>query len=128
MRELSNAEKYFRCKHGALPDPGEFGDVTLRYFGWDERFIFPFVNRTNMTRMKKTLTKEYGQKKAVNLENGETIDGDDDTENLSPWSHWSFNATRRKCVHEGANIILSMPPSDEKESLLLRFKEMCSVC
>eukprot|EP00986_Skeletonema_menzelii_P016842 scaffold16119_cov155-Skeletonema_menzelii.AAC.4 len=52
-KEVADDERYFRCKHGALPDPGEHGEDSLRYFGWHERFIQPFVNRTRLTKLKE---------------------------------------------------------------------------
>ena len=120
-KEVADDERYFRCKHGALPDPGEHGEDSLRYFGWHERFIQPFVNRTRLTKLKERiggggkLASTAGGRDAVN-------------EDPSLWSLWSFNATRRKCVHEATNMLLAMPPSKEKTEAITKFQELCSVC
>jgi len=117
-KEVADDERYFRCKHGALPDPGTNGEDSLRYFGWHERFIQPFVNRTRLTKMKERMT---GMPSA---DVGQESSSDDP----SPWSLWSFNATRRKCVHEATNKLLAMPPSGEKTETIVKFKQACSVC
>jgi len=119
---ISDGEGFFECKHGALPDAGEDGQDSVRYFGWHERFLLPFVNRTRVSRMKESmlqLGKSGGQAR---------FDDNDVTSNLSSWAVWSFNATRRKCVHEATNLILSMPPSEERETITQQFKALCSVC
>ncbi|KAL7531788.1 hypothetical protein ACHAWF_003910 [Thalassiosira exigua] len=112
VKNVSDSEGVFRCKHGALPDRGEFGEDPLRYFAWNERFILPFINRTRSTRHEDTFL------------NGK--DGIDRRE--SPWANWTFNATRRRCVHDAANIILSMPPSQERDNLTAKLRASCSVC
>jgi hypothetical protein len=120
VRELADTETHFRCKHGNLPDPGEFGEDTLRYFGWNERFLLPFVNETRADRIKR----------AMQINGTLHIDPID----LSLWSRWSFNATRRKCVHEGANRLLSLPYSEdvnvleERKNLTMELRSLCSVC
>jgi hypothetical protein len=116
-KEVADNENYFRCKHGALPDPGEHGEDSLRYFGWHERFIEPFVNRTRLTKLKERVA---GKESVLS-------DEEDDPSQMM-WSLWSFNATRRKCVHEATNTLLTMPPSEEKVLTMLRMKEACSVC
>ncbi|KAL7522629.1 hypothetical protein ACHAWX_007592 [Stephanocyclus meneghinianus] len=119
VRELADTETYFRCKHGNLPDPGEFGEDTLRYFGWNERFLLPFVNETRVDRIRRE------------MEINGTLHIDP---NLSLWSSWSFNATRRKCVHEGANRLLSLPYTEdvhileERKNLTMELRSLCSVC
>lgn len=112
-KEVADGERYFRCKHGALPDPGEHGEDSLRYFGWHERFLQPFVNRTRLTKLKE---------RVGGLQDPSSSD------DPSTWSLWSFNATRRKCVHEATNKLLAMPPSKEKTEAILKLKESCSVC
>eukprot|EP00804_Cyclotella_cryptica_P029825 CCRYP_010761-RA/>CCRYP_010761-RA protein AED:0.15 eAED:0.15 QI:0/-1/0/1/-1/1/1/0/622 len=120
VRELADTETHFRCKHGNLPDPGEFGEDTLRYFGWNERFLLPFVNETRVDRIRMA------------LESNSTLDTH--PADLSLWSRWSFNATRRKCVHEGANRLLSLPYSEdltvleERKNLTMELRSLCSVC
>ena len=111
VRQLSDAKRYFACKHGALPDPGKRGEDSLRYFGRNERFLRPFVNRTNMDVLRDLSTGRNG--------------GDESSASL--WSAWSFNATRRTCVHRAANIILSKP-KEERENLTAKYKVLCSVC
>ena len=111
VRQLSDAQRYFMCKHGALPDPGEHGEDSLRYFGKNERFVRPFVNRTNLDVLRD-----------MNIR----IDsGDESISNL--WSAWSFNATRRTCVHRAANTILSKP-KEERKNLTAKYRVLCSVC
>jgi len=118
-KEVADGERYFRCKHGALPDPGKHGEDSLRYFGWHERFIQPFVNRTRLTKLKERMTG-----RSAETGRGRDVFSDDPL----PWSLWSFNATRRKCVHEATNKLLAMPPSEEKTETISKFKESCSVC
>lgn len=84
MRELADTASFFLYKHGNLPDPGEFGEDTLRYFGYHERFVLPFVNETRVNMLKRAL--QTNDTIAVN-----EVD-------VSLWSQWSFNATRRGCV------------------------------
>jgi hypothetical protein len=111
---VSDSESYFRCKHGALPDPGEHGEDSLRYFGWHERFVEPFVNRTRLTKLQEKMT------------GGHELKSRDD---VSLWSLWRFNATRRKCVHEATNALLAMPSSPrEKAATIATLKEACTVC
>ena len=98
LREIADAEGVFRCKHGALPDSGERGEDALRYFGRHDRFSSPFAR------------------------------GAEGAASPVPWAAWSFNATRRKCVHEAVNSILSMAPSDERTDLTRSFTTMCSMC
>lgn len=119
VRELSDAQGFFRCKHGALPDAGEFGQDTLRYFGWNERFLMPFVNETRVTRFSNS---------RIGVEVGNPTENGGAAERSSAWSSWSFNATRRQCVHEGANLILAMPPSEERMNLTMQLRQSCSVC
>lgn len=116
-KEVADNENYFRCKHGALPDPGEHGEDSLRYFGWHERFIEPFANRTRLTKLKERMA---GKELLLS-------DNEEDPSHMM-WSRWSLNATRRKCVHEATNTLLTMPPSEEKVLAMLRMKESCSVC
>jgi hypothetical protein len=117
LRELADTEHFFRCKHGNLPDPGEFGEDNLRYFGWNERFLLPFVNETRVDRLRRVLETNISNKVDFLL-----------------WSRYSFNATRRKCVHEGANRLLSLPYSEdideieERRNLTMELKRLCSVC
>eukprot|EP00985_Skeletonema_marinoi_P019736 scaffold11427_cov231-Skeletonema_marinoi.AAC.7 len=118
-KEVADGERYFRCKHGALPDPGKHGEDSLRYFSWHERFIQPFVNRTRLTKLKERMTG-----RSAEIGRGLDVFSDDPL----PWSLWSFNATRRKCVHEATNKLLAMPPSEEKTETISKFKESCSVC
>ncbi|KAL7542415.1 hypothetical protein ACHAXR_012138 [Thalassiosira sp. AJA248-18] len=121
MKEVSNAEGYFQCKHGALPDAGEHGEDSLRYFGWHERFLLPFVNRTRVTRLQESMSLNETVGKA-------SVDIRDVTRNPSSWALWTFNSTRRNCVHKATNLILSLPPSDERTNLTQKFKALCSVC
>jgi hypothetical protein len=120
VRELANTESFFLCKHGNLPDPGEFGQDTLRYFGRDERFLLPFINETRVDKLKSLVT----------LNDTMAIREVD----LSLWSRWSFNSTRRICVHEGANILLSLPDTEdmdvleERRNLTIKLQNSCSVC
>ena len=58
VKEVSDAGGYFRCKHGALPDAGEHGEDPLRYFGWHERFLVPFVNRTRVARLREYTSRQ----------------------------------------------------------------------
>ena len=120
VRELADTESFFRCKHGNLPDPGEFGQDTLRYFGWNERFLLPFINETRVDRLRSLATlNDTMLAKEVDL---------------SLWSQWSFDATRRKCVHEGANRLLSLPYTEdldlleERKNLTIELKKSCAVC
>ena len=124
VRELSDTASFFICKHGNLPDPGEFGEDTLRYFGYHERFALPFINKTRVDMLKIVL--QTNDTMAVN----EVVD-------LSLWSRWSFNATRRACVHEGANQLLSLPKESQYQEgadkfirflSLTRLQKLCSVC
>lgn len=124
-KEVSNAEGFFRCKHGALPDAGKHGEDPLRYFGWYERFLVPFVNRTRLTRMKEPMLL---MNKPNDLNADGTISIDGHSIDPSPWAVWSFNATRRQCVHNAVNVLLAMPPSEEKKNLTQKFKDSCSVC
>ena len=117
VKEVSNAEDFFRCKHGALPDAGEHGEDAVRYFGINERFLLPFVNRTRVS------AKQFDE-----VGGNTSIVSSDGLRDPSPWAVWSFNATRRICVHKAANIILSMPPSRERENLIEKYKALCSVC
>lgn len=117
-KEVADGQRYFRCKHGALPYPGEHGEDSLRYFGWHERFLQPFVNRTRLTKLKERV-------------GGMSVDASHDassSDEPSTWSVWNFNATRRKCVHEATNKLLAMPPSEDKTEAILKLKESCSVC
>ena len=116
-KEVADGERYFQCKHGALPDPGEHGEDSLRYFGWHERFIQPFVNRTRLTALQERVAGKRAE-----------VGRDAVSDGPSPWSLWSFNATRRKCVHEATNKLLAMPPSEEKTETILKLRESCSVC
>mmetsp|Transcript_39912 Transcript_39912/g.70194 ORF Transcript_39912/g.70194 Transcript_39912/m.70194 type:complete len:212 (-) Transcript_39912:200-835(-) len=125
LKEVSNAEGFFRCKHGALPDAGEHGEDPVRYFGWHERFLLPFVNRTRVSRLRESML-QLDDETAGKASLGSQHDGS--TSNPSPWALWHFNATRRKCVHNAANLILSMPPSEERANLTQQFKALCSVC
>lgn len=118
-KEVADGERYFRCKHGALPDSGENGEDSLRYFGWHERFIQPFANRTRLTKLKERMAG-----KSLAEVGGRDATSDDP----SPWSLWSFNATRRKCVHDATNKLLAMPPSEEKTETIVKLKQACSVC
>jgi hypothetical protein len=135
-KEVSDAAGYFRCKHGALPDAGEHGEDPLRYFGWHERFLVPFVNRTRVTRlreyyMSRTLNETGSADVRVESDRGRrTRYGDADTAAMdpSPWAAWMFNATRRRCVHDAVNVLLSMPPSEERANLMRQFRGSCSVC
>ena len=137
-QEVSDARGYFRCKHGGLPDAGEHGEDPLRYFGWHERFLVPFVNRTRVTRlreyyMSRRLLNETAYVVYARMKRdrrGRTRDGDADTAaaDPSPWAAWMFNATRRRCVHEAVNALLSMPPSEERANLTRQFRDSCSVC
>ena len=120
-KEVADGERYFRCKHGALPDPGEHGEDSLRYFGWHERFIQPFVNRTNLTKLKERM----GGKIIADSDRELEAFNDDAS---SQWALWSFNATRRKCVHEATNKLLAMKPSEERKNATLEMKTLCSVC
>lgn len=110
VRQLSDASRYFMCKHGALPDPGEHGEDSLRYFGKNERFLRPFVNRTNMDVLRESTRSNLGDESSASL-----------------WSAWSFNATRRTCVHRATNTILSKP-KEERKRLTAKYKVLCSVC
>ena len=116
-KEVSHAEGFFRCKHGAIPDAGEHGEDSLRYFGYDERFILPFVNSTRVT--------SHVQEDKMHTNN---VGYDTIGNNPSPWAAWSFNATRRKCVHTAINVLLAMKPSKEKTNLMKYYKGLCSVC
>ena len=102
MKEISNGEGFFICKYGNLPQAGEHGEDPIRYFGWYERFLQPFVNDTRVTRMRRTSNNATNEK--ARFDNEE-------------WSLWRFNATRRECVHKASNIILAMPPSEERTNL-----------
>ena len=113
VKEISNGEGFFRCKHGNLPQAGEHGEDPIRYFGWYERFLQPFVNETRVTRMRRTSNNATNKKARFDNED---------------WSLWRFNATRRECVHKASNIILAMPPSEERTNLVEEFKALCSVC
>ncbi|KAL9185183.1 hypothetical protein ACHAXT_002960 [Thalassiosira profunda] len=116
VEEVSDTERFFRCKHGALPDAGEHGEDAIRYFGWNERFLQPFVNRTREARRNESvLYPEHHSSRA-------------DSNTGSLWSRWTFNATRRKCVHEAANLLLQLPPSEERTNLTLEYRALCSVC
>jgi hypothetical protein len=57
-KEVSDAEGYFRCKHGVLPKAGEHGENPLRYFGWRERFLAPFVERIRVTRLREIMARQ----------------------------------------------------------------------
>jgi hypothetical protein len=93
--------------------------------GYHERFVLPFVNETRVNMLKRAL--QTNDTIAVN-----EVD-------VSLWSQWSFNATRRACVHEGANQLLSPPYSKESQHqedgyefirllTLTRLQKLCSVC
>ena len=131
-KEVSDAQGYFRCKHGALPDAGEHGEDPLRYFGWHERFLVPFVNRTRVTRLREIMSRlnETGfVETRIESDRRRNRNGDaDPANNPSPWAAWTFNATRRRCVHEAVNVLLSMPPSEERTNLTKQFRVSCSVC
>ena len=135
-REVSDAKGYFRCKHGTLPDAGEHGEDPLRYFGWHERFLVPFVNRTRVTRLREySMSRPLNETGSVDARveidrRGRTRDGDAGTAAVdsSPWAAWMFNATRRRCVHEAVNALLSMPPSEERANLTRQFRDSCSMC
>lgn len=134
-KEVSNAEGYFRCKHGSIPDAGERGEDPLRYFGWNERFLLPFVNETKRSRPWEGVTPlpppqrlRAGINSGGGGEGGGVSDSDATYFSPSPWAAWRFNATRRRCVHEAVNVLLSMPPSDERANLTLKFRASCSVC
>lgn len=121
VRELTDTESFFQCKHGNLPDPGEFGEDTLRYFGWNERFLVPFINETRVDRLAKALERNGYAASIGHVD-------------LPLWSRWSFNATRRKCAHDGANRLLSFPYSEDayelevRKNLTLELQMLCSVC
>ena len=141
LKDVADAEAYFRCKHGALPDAGEHGDDPLRYFGWYERNLVPFVNQTRGMQLREYFKtnhqnettiiggvnrmKDYYATDDVVLESRSNT-GIEST--LSPWATWTFNATRRRCVHDAVNVLLSMPPSEERTVLTNIFKTLCSVC
>ena len=86
-QEVSDARGYFLCKHGGLPDAGEHGDDPLRYFGWHERFLVPFVNRTRVTRLREYYMSRRPLNETASVVNarvehdrrGRTRDGDADT-------------------------------------------------
>jgi len=111
---------YFRCKHGNLPDPGEFGEDTLRYFGWNDRFLLPFINETRVDRLRNAQQSNYTTRMSEN--------------DLSSWSRWSFNATRRNCVHKNSNILLSLPHTEdvveleERSNFTNELRRKCAVC
>jgi hypothetical protein len=135
VKEVSDAGGYFRCKHGALPDAGEHGEDPLRYFGWHERFLVPFVNRTRVTRLREytsrpnaTISVDTRMEKLDRRKRTRDDDVDTTEEDPSPWAAWTFNATRRRCVHEAVNALLSMPSSEERTLLTKRFRDSCSVC
>ena len=125
-KEVSNAEGFFRCKHGALPDAGKHGEDPLRYFGWYERFLVPFVNRTRLDQLKESMQQPSAMEYRVQTD-GTTYNNAHHS-NPTPWAAWSFNATRRQCVHNAVNVLLAMPPSDEKKNMTQNFKDSCSVC
>ena len=114
IQKLANTEGYFRRKHGGLPDPGFLGHDSLRYFGWDERFVLPFEN-------KKRMKGDYRREDNEGLD-----DNEDHFSNTSPWSRWYFNDARRRCTHVGANALLSISSWKEEEKLLATFKEECT--
>ncbi|KAL7467751.1 hypothetical protein ACHAXS_007985 [Conticribra weissflogii] len=118
VRELSDAPGYFRCKHGSLPDPGVDGRDSLRYFGFDERFELPFEN---VTRLNNTTTTDAQVRHAstkTERQYNET--------RAKLWSEWRFNATRRFCIHNGANEVLSSVIS--RDEIIAKFQRLCSVC
>ena len=121
-KEVSNGEGFFRCKHGSIPDPGEHGEDSIRYFGWHERFLVPFVNRTRVTRLQE----------ATMISNTTSLVGKGHSSGSisfsSPWAVWTFNATRRRCVHNALNVLLTMSDSKERAKLTQDFKDSCSVC
>jgi len=121
-KEVSNGEDFFRCKHGSIPDPGEHGEDSIRYFGWHERFLVPFVNKTRVTRLQE----------AMMISNGTSLDkggpSNSGSSYSSPWAVWTFNATRRRCVHNALNVLLTMPDSKERANQTQYFKDSCSVC
>ena len=122
IRTVADTKGFFRCKHGALPDPGEHGEDSVRYFGWDERFLLPFVNATRASRLRESkLQLGEGDSEGSSGRNG-------GIDNPALWAAWHFNATRRKCVHEAANLILSMRPSEERTNLTEDYRALCSVC
>lgn len=96
--QLADTQRYFRCKHGGLPEGG-----VLRYFDRGSRHEFPFGEDV----------VSFGNK------------GD---ERHDPWSIWAFNATRRRCVHEGANRILSVSTATDVAQLTAEIRERCAVC
>ncbi len=126
-KEVSDAEGFFRCKHGALPDAGKHGEDPLRYFSWSERFLVPFVNSTRLTRMKESMLQLNETVFRVQRADGTAYENAHPS-NPSPWAVWSFNASRRQCVHNAVNILLAMPSSEEKSNLTQKFKDACSVC
>lgn len=126
-KEVSNAEGFFRCKHGALPDAGTHGEDPLRYFSWHERFLVPFVNRTRLTRMKESMF-QLNKSEIRSQQADGTASNNSHSSNPSPWAVWNFNATRRQCVHDAVNALLAMPPSEEKKNLTQEYKDLCSVC
>jgi hypothetical protein len=141
LKDVADAETYFRCKHGALPDAGVHGDDPLRYFGWYERNLVPFVNQTRGMQLQEFFKTNH-QNETTSI-GGVTRMKDfyatDDVVlksrsntaielTLSPWAAWTFNATRRRCVHDAVNVLLSMPPSEERTVLTNQFKTLCSVC
>ena len=121
-KEVSNGEGFFRCKHGSIPDPGKHGEDSIRYFGWHERFLVPFVNRTRVTRLQEAMMISNG----TSLIKGEPSGS---SSYSSPWAVWTFNATRRRCVHNALNVLLlTMPDSKKRTNLTQYFKDSCSVC
>ena len=112
---------FFRCKHGNLPDPGEFGQDTLRYFGLNDRFLLPFINETRVDRLRNAQQTNYTTRISEN--------------DLSLWSRWSFNAIRRNCVHKNSNTLLSLPLKEddvgeleERRNFTIELRRECAVC
>ena len=129
-KEVSSAEDFFRCKHGSIPEQQD----SMRYFGWHERFLVPFVNRTRVTRLRESRSLLTLENETSDQERRMGFSGVDHnsyslaSSNPSPWAAWNFNATRRRCVHHALNVLLAMPSSEEKTNLTQHFKELCSVC
>jgi len=122
-KEVSNGEGFFRCKHGSIPDPGKHGEDSIRYFGWHERFLVPFVNRTRVTRLQEAMSISNTTSLV-----GKGLSSGGSSSYSSPWAAWTFNSTRRRCVHNALNVLLTMPDSKERENLTQYFKDSCSVC
>ncbi len=127
---MSDVVGYFRCKHGALPDAGEHREDLLWYFGWHERFLVPFVNRTRVNMSHPLNETGSTNVRGESNQRRRICNGDADTAAMdpSPCVAWMFNATRRHCAHEAVKVFLSIPPSEERANLMRQFRDSCSVC